>query len=100
MRRPAPEKFPCLLGISGPGKDMILYIDRPVRLGREAGNSVRLDDETVSRSHSEFYTRDQHAVVRDLGSTNGTYVNGARLRKNGERVLEHRDIVKIGNSRF
>ena len=94
------DKTPRLKGISGPARDTVLRLDRPAVLGRDPGNTVRLDDDTVSRSHTEVYPRHEQVVVRDLGSTNGTFLNGARLMENVERVLAHHDLVKIGNSRF
>jgi pSer/pThr/pTyr-binding forkhead associated (FHA) protein len=50
-----------------------------VQLGRVAGNALILDDDTVSRSHAELCRSERQVSVRDPGSTNGTFVNGARL---------------------
>jgi pSer/pThr/pTyr-binding forkhead associated (FHA) protein len=61
--------------------------------GRDFDAPIFLDDVTVSRHHAEFTVEDQRLSVRDLGSTNGTYVNGRRT--DGEQ-LEAGDEVIIG----
>src|SRR5215831_17998709 len=98
MIQPENEKWPRLVGISGPAKDMQVQV--PAHLGRDAGNTVRLDDDAVSPAHAEVYVRDGRTIARDLHSGYGTSVNGARLPQGGERILERRDILKIGNSRL
>jgi len=61
--------------------------------GVECG--MRLTDPTVSRRHIEVVLGDEGLVVRDLGSTNGSYVRGARIR---EVVLEYGSEVQIGHT--
>jgi DNA-binding NtrC family response regulator len=51
----------------------------PVRLGRAASNQVALSDVGVSRTHAEIRYEDGGWVVRDLGSSNGTWVDGVRV---------------------
>lgn len=63
-------------------------------LGRETSNQVQLNHPSVSRRHAEVRRTSQGEVVRDLGSANGTYINGARL--NREHLLKTGDIVQIG----
>ena len=53
--------------------------DLPVMIGRSADAGVRLGDPTVSRRHCEIEEMEGILVVRDLGSRNGTYVNGHRI---------------------
>jgi pSer/pThr/pTyr-binding forkhead associated (FHA) protein len=53
--------------------------DHPLRIGRDPGNGLRLAHETVSRVHAELSRRGGAWVLRDLGSTNGTTVNGRRV---------------------
>ena len=65
-------------------------------LGRGERSDVRLDDDGVSRRHAELIRLDDGAVqIRDLGSTNGTFVNGERV---SERVLEDDDRVALGTT--
>ena len=53
----------------------------PFRIGRRPDLSLTLPSNCVSKEHAEIFARDGQMWVRDLGSTNGTYVNGARDRK-------------------
>jgi len=66
---------------------------RPVRIGRGEEADIRLDDEGISRLHCSLEARGAQAVLRDLGSQNGTYVGGDRIQ---ERVLADGDRVQIG----
>jgi transcriptional regulator with GAF, ATPase, and Fis domain len=59
------------------------------------GNEVNLEDDLVSRRHSSIRLQDRCVVLRDLGSKNGTFVNGESVSK---RVLKHGDVIKIGSS--
>ena len=61
--------------------------------GRHPESDIFLDDITVSRRHAEFVTRDKVTTVRDVGSTNGTYVNRERIE---EARLSSGDEVQIG----
>jgi hypothetical protein len=64
-----------------------------VHLGRDLGNQIVLEDSRVSRKHAEIYLRGADWYLRDLGSTNGTYVNGYAIK---ERALETGDRVSLG----
>lgn len=50
----------------------------------------------VSRLHAVVKRDNQRAIIMDLGSANGTYINGKRLTANVEQVLNHGDIVSLG----
>ncbi|MEV8532148.1 DUF1707 and FHA domain-containing protein [Streptomyces sp. NPDC051211] len=69
-----------------------------LRIGRDPGNGLRLSHETVSRSHAELSLRDGLWVLRDLGSTNGTTVNGRRVT--GSTVVRDGDQVGFGRMTF
>ncbi|MFO1011608.1 MAG: SpoIIE family protein phosphatase [Planctomycetota bacterium] len=56
----------------------------PVVLGREASRPFHLADADVSRTHCEVQMEGARVFVRDLGSTNGTYVDGVRIEPRGE----------------
>jgi pSer/pThr/pTyr-binding forkhead associated (FHA) protein len=64
---------------SGPRRGMYWSLaDGTTRIGRDPDDGIFLDDVTVSRHHAEFTVDGEALSVRDMGSTNGTYVNGAR----------------------
>ena len=63
--------------------------------GRHAGCSVVLDEQFVSQQHAKFFVRGGSAFVEDLGSTNGTWVNGERAT--GQRPVRPGDQIQIGN---
>jgi adenylate cyclase len=66
-------------------------------LGRHPNNSIQLLDKIVSKEHCLIEQRGEHYVLRDLGSLNGTYINGERVR--GEGVLKHGDEIALGATR-
>ena len=69
----------------------------PTLVGREAGTAIRLDgDDYVSARHARIEPRPDGAWLEDLGSTNGTFVNG--LRVEGGRRLQAGDVVRIGST--
>jgi adenylate cyclase len=71
---------------------------RPINsLGRHPNNSIQLLDKIVSKEHCILEQRDGHFILRDLGSLNGTYINGERVR--GEQMLKHGDEIALGSTR-
>jgi adenylate cyclase len=71
---------------------------RPVNsLGRHPNNTIQLLDKIVSKEHCIVEARDGRFVLRDLGSLNGTYINGERVR--GEMWLKHGDEIALGSTR-
>ena len=68
--------------------------DTKLRMGRSTDNSVQIADNQASRLHAEVrYENGRHLIV-DLGSTNGTFVNGTQIKET--YTLSHGDIIKIG----
>lgn len=75
----------------------MLEVAAPTRLGRGGENAVRLDgDEFVSTRHALLEPRPDGLWVEDLGSTNGTFVNGARVTS--ARLLRTGDVLRIGQT--
>ncbi|MER6029299.1 FHA domain-containing protein [Streptomyces sp. NPDC001851] len=76
-------------------------LDRVMRIGRALENDLVVSDLQVSRHHAEFHaTPDGRLEIRDLGSHNGTYVNGQPIPKGGSVQLGPADIVGVGHSTF
>ena len=71
--------------------------DLPVVLGRDTDADIRLRDPKISRRHCEISEIHGELLVRDLGSTNGTFVNGVRI---DQTVLRPGDKLTLGRSRF
>src|SRR5579863_2253722 len=71
---------------------------RPMNsLGRHPNNTIQLLDKIVSKEHCLLELRDGRFLLRDLGSLNGTYINGERVR--GEQFLKHGDEISLGSTR-
>ena len=68
------------------------------RLGRSERNDIVLKDRFVSADHAEVSRRGESYVLRDVGSTNGTFCNGARIE--AEVVLRDGDRIGVGTSVF
>ena len=54
----------------------------------------------VSRLHAAIRRDGKRIIIMDLGSANGTYVNGKRLMPNTERLLNHGDVIALGKLKF
>ncbi|GGQ16504.1 FHA domain-containing protein [Streptomyces mutabilis] len=85
------ERLPKLL-LPHPGAG------HPLRIGRDPANGLRLTHETVSRVHAELSRQGGTWVLRDLGSTNGTTVNGRRVI--GAAVVREGDQIGFGRMAF
>ena len=70
-------------------------IERRVRIGRQADNDLVVVDPGVSRHHAEVINSSGTCTLHDLGSTNGTYVNGAVA---SEHVLREGDRISLGST--
>ena len=66
-------------------------------VGRHPNNSVQLLDKIVSKEHCIILQADGRWILRDLGSLNGTYINGDRVQ--GERQLMHGDEISLGSTK-
>jgi hypothetical protein len=80
------------------GSDVVLN-SAPLTVGRGEQNDVELaGDEFASAEHARFDPRRDGVWIVDVGSTNGTYVNGARIQR--PRKLADGDVVRIGETDF
>ena len=101
----APEQAAGLLGSTKPvNTGRLVFSDgqkrgldaRTLTIGRGQDNDVPLDDDFASARHARIEPRRDGVWVTDDGSTNGTFVNGARLSK--PRKLKPGDVIRIGNT--
>jgi pSer/pThr/pTyr-binding forkhead associated (FHA) protein len=81
----------------GPRRGKFYPIRHGTVIGRKEGGLI-LDDPKVSSLHAKLTMEDGDFIIWDFGSSNGTYVNGKKIRK--ATVLEENDVVKIGETSF
>lgn len=80
---------------SGPSVGKVYPLDRSEAfVGRDLNNDIVINDPEISRRHARLYLQGNGFVVEDLGSTNGTFVNGQRLL--GPYILRPGDTVTFG----
>ena len=80
---------------SGPTVGKTFPLDaQEVSIGRDAVNTIAINDAEISRRHARMELRGSAYVIQDLGSTNGTFVNGTRI--SGMQVLNPGDTVSFG----
>ncbi|MBI3269326.1 MAG: FHA domain-containing protein [Planctomycetes bacterium] len=69
--------------------------DSIITLGRDDSSTIQILDHGVSRAHAEIYRIGEMCFIKDLKSTNGTFVNDRRIE---EEILHHNDQVRIGST--
>jgi hypothetical protein len=109
-RAPAPSRPRAPARRGKPGGDALVVvepreqkghrhtIDDEVTIGRAAGCSISVTDNFTSQLHARVFHRDGKLHVEDLGSTNGTYVNGRKVT--APLPLKRGDQVKVGATVF
>ncbi len=76
----------------------VYFVEPRNAIGRSEESDIFLVDPSVSRNHATLTIEDGVITLRDLGSTNGTFVNGERIT--GDRTLTSGDIVTFGNTQM
>src|SRR5215471_5911838 len=89
---------PTLVALFGPKRGVRLEVDAPIVIGRSSAAGLQLIDGKVSREHCRLLIDAGHVVLEDLGSQNGTFVNGSRVE--GRRPLAAGDEIAVGDSLF
>lgn len=91
----------CVVIIYSPDKSQLgkkfPLAEGELSIGRDAGNTIVLDNDNVSRRHAKLFVQNGNLVAQDLGSTNGTYCNDVEIT---EQVLRNGDFVKVGSTIF
>jgi two-component system, cell cycle response regulator len=67
-------------------------------VGRSSKADIQIDQESISRNHAKLSSGNTHVVIKDMGSTNGTYVNDEQIST--DYTLRNGDLVKIGRTIF
>jgi hypothetical protein len=69
-----------------------------ITLGRAASSEVQVDDPFASAAHARIFPRGDFMYIEDMGSTNGTFLNGRQLRK--PEQLKVADVIRIGDTEY
>jgi transcriptional regulator with GAF, ATPase, and Fis domain len=88
---------PKLLALSGPLGKSEFRLFSPLSIGRDASNSIRVEDSSVSPLHCHIVSQDERFLLTDLDSASGTFVNGIPVK---QRLLTPGDQIAIGSSLF
>ncbi|HLG65568.1 MAG TPA: FAD-dependent oxidoreductase [Ktedonosporobacter sp.] len=91
---------------------VLIYLDQPqgrprlsetrlnpakvMEIGRQPGVYMLIDEGSVSRRHAEIIYANGRYMLQDLGSTNGTFVNGTRLSQDNAHILKPNDQIRFG----
>jgi hypothetical protein len=98
--QPAARELGRLVVVASPtfqDGEVFTLDSHPLTVGRAVNNDVSMpDDEYASGRHARFEPRRDGIWVEDIGSTNGTFVNGIRLTR--ERRLTPGDVVRVGET--
>jgi DNA-binding NtrC family response regulator len=89
----------CQLAVlDGANKGKKIDLNRPVtRVGKREANDLVIEEKTVSRNHFEIVQTEDSYLLKDLESTNGTYINDIRVK---EAYLTPGDIIRVGTVRI
>lgn len=92
------SKVPTRFAITaGPGQGMSVPVERTINLGRAADSTLLLDDDYASARHAQLLQTNENTwMISDLGSTNGTYVNGKPITEPTKVTVG--DVVRIGKT--
>jgi adenylate cyclase len=84
--------------LAGPEQGQVHKINRPTTtVGRSNTCEVVLTDPLISRQHCQILLGMGGVILRDLGSTNGTFLNGTRII---ESAIRNQDVISVGNTRL
>jgi len=81
-------------------KQRTFSVRLPILLGRGEEAKLRIQHDLVSRRHCELFEREGRVYVRDLGSTNGTFLNDEKVAASAETVVPQGGMVRVGGLSF
>ncbi|MEX2196064.1 MAG: FHA domain-containing protein [Thermoleophilaceae bacterium] len=87
-----------VLAAMGYEPGMRFEIGEGATMGRADSSDIPIDDPFASSAHARIFPRGQFMYIEDMGSTNGTYLNGRQLRR--AEQLKVADVVRIGESEY
>jgi pSer/pThr/pTyr-binding forkhead associated (FHA) protein len=97
----APEAERSVLVAEGGGglrAGIAFALDGSTTIGRSPETDIPIEDQFASSRHARIYERDGYLYIEDMGSTNGTYLNGRRL--DARELLRADDRIRIGDTEF
>jgi sigma-54 dependent transcriptional regulator, acetoin dehydrogenase operon transcriptional activator AcoR len=98
---PAPKERPGLVLLYAPNFEQLspayVFVSPELTIGRDPSNLICVPEQAVSRQHARIYTRDDRWFLQDLGSRNGTMVDGSYV---GEIELEPNHEIRVGDAIF
>jgi transcriptional regulator with GAF, ATPase, and Fis domain len=98
---PAPKERAGLVLLYAPNFEQLspayVFVSTELTVGRDPSNLICVPEQAVSRQHARFYLRDEQWMLQDLGSRNGTMVDGTYV---GEIELERDHEIRVGDAIF
>lgn len=98
-RLPRRDAKDCLvlIGTNGGGSDTWLLNEGTITIGSNPDCDIPIESRFVSRQHAQLIMSQHGAVLEDLNSTNGTFLNARRIKK---RAISTGDLITVGKTRF
>ena len=100
-RQPDDSAAPCMVQIRGAQLGRRIPLDKPeLTLGRSSQCDIVVPLDGVSRQHCVFFVAERRVRIRDVGSKNGTWVQGDRVPHGASAVLTNGDVIHMGDASF